>query len=158
MNEKEKVEEQELKEEIESLRDQVEGLEKMLESLMTMHKDVLERTSVASNIEKKYMNMLSIYKRFGRISPAQITGADDPISEKIVEILFESGPLNITQVTGRLRERKGSASRHTVRKKLKELEDEGVVKKTRKAQKKGKNYELTDETIDNWAELLGINK
>ncbi len=158
MSEEKGAEREELKEEIESLRDQVRALEDMLENLMTMHKEVLERASAATNIEKKYMNMLSMYKRFGRISPAQITETNDPISEKIVEILFDSTSLNITQITGRLREKKGSASRHTVRKKLKELEKNGVVRETECDESKGKHYELTDETINKWAELLGINK
>ncbi|MEF8874091.1 MAG: winged helix-turn-helix domain-containing protein [Candidatus Thermoplasmatota archaeon] len=158
MSKEEELDEEELKEEIESLRDQVEGLENMLENLMTMHKNVLEKASVASEVEEKYMKMISIYKKFGHISPAQVTGIKDPISEKIVEILFDTSPLNITQITGRLREKKGSASRHTVRKKLKELEEKGVVKEAKHEGKKGKHYELTDETVSKWAELLGINK
>ncbi|MFP3872099.1 MAG: BlaI/MecI/CopY family transcriptional regulator [Candidatus Natronoplasma sp.] len=157
MSEEEEKEKQELQEEIEFLREQVKGLENMLENLMSMHKSVLEKASRASDIEKRYMKMLSIHKRFGRISPAQLSGVEDPISEKIVDILLDSGPLNITQITGRLREKKGSASRHTVRERLKELEEKGVVKK-KKDQSKGKRYELTDEVINRWAELLGINK
>ncbi|MBS3817771.1 MAG: BlaI/MecI/CopY family transcriptional regulator [Candidatus Thermoplasmatota archaeon] len=153
----EEMDEEELKEEIESLRDQVNSLENMLENLMTMHENVLEKASAASEVEKKYMKILSTYKKFGHISPAQFTDIKDPISEKIVEILFDNSPLNITQITGRLREKKGSASRHTVRKKLKELEEKNVVKKTEE-EKKGKRYELTEETINKWAELLGINK
>ncbi len=158
MTEEEEREEEELREEVEALRDQVNDLENMLENLMNMHKNVLERVSVGSEVEERYMKMLSVYKKFGRISPAQLTGIEDPISERIVEILFDSGPLNITQITGRLRERKGSGSRHTVRKKLKELEEKGVVKKIESGQKRGKHYELTDKMIDKWAELLGINK
>lgn len=159
MSKEEEREKEELREEIESLRSQVKDLENMLDKFMNLHKDVIEKASVASEVENSYMNMLSMYKRFGRISPAQVTSVNDPISEKIVEILFDAAPLNITHITGRLREKKGSASRHTVRKKLKDLEEEGVVKKVRREdQKKGKQYELTDKTVNKWAEVLGINK
>lgn len=158
MSEEEERKEEELREEVEALRDQVSNLENMLENLMNMHKNVLERVSIGSEVEERYMKMLSIYKKFGRISPAQFTSIEDPISEKIVEILFDSPPLNITQISGRLREKKGSASRHTVRKKLKMLEEKRVVKRSESEQKRGKYYELTDETINKWAELLGINK
>jgi len=153
---KEESKEEELKDEIESLKNQINGLENMINSLMNMHKTVLSKASAASEVEDRYMKMLSIYKRFGNISPAQISGVKDPISEKIVEILFDSNSLNITQITGRLREKKGSASRHTVRKKLKTLEEKGVVKKTEDG--KGKYYELKQEKIDEWAEMLGIKK
>ena len=153
---KEESKEEELKDEIESLKNQINGLENMITSLMNMHKTVLSKASAASEVEDRYMKMLSIYKRFGNISPAQISGVKDPISEKIVEILFDSNSLNITQITGRLREKKGSASRHTVRKKLKTLEEKGVVKKTEDG--KGKYYELKQEKIDEWAEMLGIKK
>ncbi|MEF8835167.1 MAG: hypothetical protein V5A76_03335 [Candidatus Thermoplasmatota archaeon] len=131
MSEEEDIETRELKEEIESLKKQVEGLESILNNLMNMHENVLEKASAASDIEERYMKMLSIYKRFANISPARLSGIKDPISEKIVEILFDGGSLNITHITERLREKKGSASRHTVRKKLKDLKEEGVVKKSK---------------------------
>ncbi len=154
MSEKKESEEEELKEEIESLKNQINGLENMINNLMNMHKTVLSKASTAKDVEDRYMNMLSIYKRFGKVSPAQISGVTDLISENIVEILFNNNSLNITQITGRLRGKKGSASRHTVRKKLKMLEKEGVVKKTDEG--KGKNYQLTEEKIEEWAEMLGI--
>ncbi len=156
MSEKEESKEKELKEDIEALKKQISGLENMINNLMNLHKTVLDKASAASEVEDRYMKMLSIYKKFGNISPAQLSGIKDPISEKIVEILFDNKSLNITQITGRLREKKGSASRHTVRKKLRALEKEGVVKKTDEG--KGKNYELTEEKINEWAEMLGIKK
>ena len=156
MTEEEESKEKELKEEIESLKKQINGLENMINNLMNLHKTVLDKASAASEVEERYMKMLSIYNKFGNISPAQLSGVKDPISEKIVEILFDKEGLNITQITGRLREKKGSASRHTVRKKLKILQKEGIVKKT--SDGKGKNYQLTEKAINKWAEMLGIKK
>ncbi len=156
MSDEEEMEEKDLKEDIEALQKQMEGLENMLNNLINMHQHVLDKASAASEVEERYMKMLSIYKRFGNISPARLTGVKDPISEKIVEILFDERSLNITQITGRLREKKGSASRHTVRKKLETLEKEGIVKKTNDG--KGKNYQLAEKAINKWAETLGIKK
>lgn len=150
------AEEEELREEIDDLKDQVSSLENMLENLMDVHKNVLEKVSVNSDMEKKYLEMLSLYKRFGHISPSLIMDTDDPISEDIVELLLDSSGLNITQITERLREKRGRASRHTVRERLQGLEKEGVI--TRTEGDKGKNYSLSDRTIDKWAKLLGIKK
>ncbi|MFW5953225.1 MAG: helix-turn-helix domain-containing protein [Candidatus Natronoplasma sp.] len=156
MSDEEEIEEKDLKEDIEALQKQINGLETMLNNLINMHRNVLERASAASELEERYMKMLSIYKKFGNISPARLSGIKDPISEKIVEILFDKEGLNITQITGRLRKKKGTASRHTVRKKLKILEKEGIVKKTTDG--KGKSYQLTEKAINRWAEMLGIKK
>ncbi len=122
--------EEELREEVESLKNQIENLESMLQNLMNMHKNVLENVSTNSDLEDRYIQMLSLYKEFGRISPSLLSDVDDSISEEILIILFDSSSLNITEITERLREKRGSASRHTVRERLKKLENKGLIKKT----------------------------
>ncbi|MFO7792850.1 MAG: hypothetical protein R6W73_07735 [Candidatus Saliniplasma sp.] len=149
-------ENEELKEEIESLKEQMTTMQGMLQNLMNMHKNVLSKVSTDSDIEKRYLKMLSLYQRYGRISPTVLPGIEDPISENIVEILLDAKNANITQITERMRHRTGSASRHTVRDRLKKLEKEGIIKKVDGGP--GKNYVLTDKTINKWAELLGIKK
>lgn len=150
------AEEEELQEEVESLKDQLGNLESMLQNLMNMHKNVLEKVSTNSDLEDRYIRMLSLYKEFGRISPSLLSDIDDSISEEILIILFDSSSLNITEITERLRDKKGSASRHTVRDRLKKLKNKGLIKKIKKG--KGKNYALTRETVNKWAEMLGIKK
>ncbi len=150
-------EKEELREEIESLKKQIDYMEGMIENLMNMHKNVLE--NIASNAprpDQHYTKMLSIYQRFGKISPSILPEIKDPISEGIVEILLDSSALNITQITERLREKRGKASRHTVRERLNRLERKKVVKKVDEG--KGKTYELTDRMVNKWAEVLGIKK
>jgi len=149
-------EKEDLKKEIESLKSQINTMQGMMENLMNMHKNVLNKVSTDSGIEKRYLKMLSLYQRFGKISPSIIPGVDDPISESIVEILLDAKSANITQITERIRHSKGSASRHTVRDRLKKLEKKGIVKKQDCG--KGKTYTLTDKVIDKWIELLGIKK
>ncbi|MFW5898472.1 MAG: BlaI/MecI/CopY family transcriptional regulator [Candidatus Saliniplasma sp.] len=148
--------EEELKKEIESLKKQVDTMQGMLKNLMDMHKNVLQKVSMDSDIEKRYLKMLSLYKRYGKISPSVLPDIKDPISENIVEILLDTKSANITQITERMRHKKGSASRHTVRDRLKKLEEKNVVKRVESGT--GKNYTLTDKIIEKWAELLGIKK
>lgn len=148
--------EDELREEIESLKSQLNSMEGMLKNLMNMHKNVLQKVSTNSDVEKRYLRMLSLYKQYGRISPSALPGVEDPISEHIVEILLDAKDANITQITERMRHKKGSASRHTVRDRLKKLKEKGIVKQVEGGT--GKSYSLTDKTIDRWAELLGIKK
>ncbi len=148
-------EDDELQEEISSLRSQVNNLEHMLENLMNMHRNVLERLSTSSEIEKKYIRLLSLYQRYGKISPSMLPDIDDPVKEAIVEVLLSSGkPLNITQITERLRAKRGRASRHTVRDRLNTMEANNIVREVEDTH--GKGYALTDTVIDKWAKLLGI--
>lgn len=147
---------EDLKEEIRTLKSEVRQLEGMLESLMDMHKNVLEKVSVTEDIDDRYKKMLSLYNRFGHISPGVLSEVDDPVSEKIIVILFETSPLNITQISEKLREKTGKSSRHTVRDRLERLKEKDVVKKVEKG--KGKNYALTEKMINKWAEMLGIKK
>ncbi len=149
-------ENEELKEEIESLKEQMTTMQDMLQNLMNMHKNVLAKVSTDTDIEKRYLRMLSLYQRYGKISPSVLPGIKDPFSENIVEVLLDAKNANITQITQRVRQKKGSASRHTIRDRLKKLEKEGIVKKVDGG--KGKNYVLTDKTINKWAEMLGIKK
>ncbi len=148
---------EELKEEIDSLKKQLSAMEGMMENIMNMHKNVLEKISVNTDVEQRYLRMLSVYQQFGKVSPSALPGIDDPISETIVEILLDAKSLNITQITERLREKRGSASRHTVRNRLKKLEEKGIVIMDEN-ENFGKGYSLTKSTIDDWAELLGIKK
>ncbi len=147
--------EDELREEIRSLKGQVKNLERMLENLMNLHSNVLDKLSTNSEIERKYIQMLSLYKRHGKVSPSLLPEIDDPIMEGIVELMLSSGgTLNITQITERLRHKRGSASRHTVRDRLKKLEKRKVVREMEESH--GKGYVLTEYILDKWAKLLGI--
>ncbi|MFO8110105.1 MAG: winged-helix domain-containing protein [Thermoplasmata archaeon] len=149
------ADDEELHDEIKSLKAQVKNLEHMLEHFMNLHSNVLSKLSTNSEIERKYIQMLSLYQRYGKVSPSLLPEINDSVSEGIVEILLSSGqPLNITQITERLRERRGSASRHTVRGRLERLEDKRIVRRVDDPH--GKGYALTDEILDKWAKLLGI--
>ncbi len=147
--------EEELRDEIRSLKAQVSNLEQMLERFMNIHGSVLSNLSTNSEVERKYIQMLSLYRRYGRVSPSLLPEIDDPVSESIVELLLTTEvPLNISQIAERLREKRGSSSRHTVRDRLNSLEEKNVVRRVEGSH--GKGYVLTDSILDKWAKLLGI--
>ena len=150
------AEKEDLRKEIKSLKSQVDTLEGMVKNLMNMHKNVLEELSIGTEVEDRYIKMLSIYERFGRISTSVMPEIEDPVSERIVEVLLDKKSANISQITREVRQKRGSGSRHTIRKRLKDLEDRDIVKKF--GGSRGKSYRLTPEIVEEWAEMLGIKR
>jgi len=65
----------------------------------------------------------------------------DETSQLIVQVLAVKGPLNLSQVTREIMARRGKASRKTIRKRMKALLDEGIV---RKAEGYKSAYELVE--------------
>ncbi|MCK5309377.1 MAG: helix-turn-helix domain-containing protein, partial [Thermoplasmata archaeon] len=76
--------------------------------------------------------------------------------QDILVILFEKKELNVSQIAENLREKRGSASRKTVRDKLKELEEADAIEVL--DDKKVKRYKVSDELVDKWLKLLGVVK
>ena len=150
------TEKEDLRNEIKSLKSQVNALEGMVKNLMNMHKNVLESLSIGSEVEDRYIKLLSVYERFGRISTSIMPEIEDPVSERIVEVLLSEKSANISQITRGVRQKRGSGSRHTIRKRLNKLENKGVVEKSDDGN--GKNYRLTQEIVEKWAKMLGIKK
>jgi hypothetical protein len=80
----------------------------------------------------------------------------DPIEQNIVRVLTQKKDLNISQITEHVRSKRGTASRRIIREKLKTLESKDIVY----SQLKGSRtvYNLTDEVIKKWSQLLGFIK
>jgi predicted transcriptional regulator len=71
-----------------------------------------------------------------------------------VKVLFERDGQNISQITEKLKDMRGTASRRIVRERLKGLEEKGVVRS--KGSSRSKEYWLTEQYIDKWYDLLGL--
>ncbi len=59
----------------------------------------------------------------------------DPISRAIVEVMSTCEPLTISEITRRVRELRGKASRRTIRERLKRLEEKQIVTQIREKRK-----------------------
>lgn len=122
----------------ETLRDVAEKLAE-LEKIMSSETESLRREIelVRFIVEEiaEALNML------GYVREQLLKGRSD-IEKEIVSVLMDAKePLNITEITEALRQRRGTASRGVVAQKLDKLEIEGIVERV-KSEKKEKLYKL----------------
>ncbi|MBE0517663.1 MAG: transcriptional regulator [Thermoplasmata archaeon] len=147
--------EDELKEQIASLSEKMESLEESMRMVAGPYSQLLEYIERFQKISSSYFRLIDLYQRYGEISPdLLVPGVKDSISKEVVKILFEKDGQNISQITEKLKDRRGSSSRRIVRERLKMLEERGVV--TAKGSSRAKTYWLTEEYVKKWYELLGV--
>lgn len=146
---------EDLERQIKSLSDKMEGLEESMRMVATPYSQLLEYIERFQKISSSYFRLIDLYQRYGEISPdLLVPGVKDSISREIVKILFDRDGQNISQITQRLKERRGTSSRRTVRERLKELQDKGVV--VSRGSERAKIYWLTEGYVKKWYELLGL--
>ncbi|HUU07365.1 MAG TPA: BlaI/MecI/CopY family transcriptional regulator [Thermoplasmata archaeon] len=146
---------EDLEEQIKSLSDKMESLEESMRMVATPYSQLLEYIERFQKISSSYFRLIDLYQRYGEISPdLLVPGVKDSISREIVKILFDRDGQNISQITQRLKERRGTSSRRTVRERLKELQDKGVV--VSRGSERAKIYWLTEGYVKKWYELLGL--
>ncbi len=146
---------EDLQKQIKQLSQKMEGVEESLSKVAGPYSQLLEYIDRFQKISGSYFKMLALYQRYGAISPdLLIPGVKDSISRDVVKVLFERDGQNISQITDRLKEMRGTASRRIVRERLKGLEQKGVVRS--KGSAHSKDYWLTPEYIDKWYDLLGL--
>ena len=146
----------------ENLQDQIKALAEKMDSVETSlgkvtgpYGQLLDYIEKFQKISSSYFKMLGLYQRYGAISPdLLIPGVKDSISRDIVKVLFERDGQNISQITDKLKDMRGTSSRRIVRERLKELEEKGVVRA--KGSSKSKDYWLTEQYVDKWYDLLGL--
>src|SRR5512137_1759639 len=147
--------EEDLEKQIKSLAEKMESVEASLDKVAQPYSQLLEYIERFQKISGSYFRMLGLYQRFGAISPdLLIPGVKDSISRDIVKVLFERDGQNISQITDKLKDMRGTSSRRIVRERLKELDEKGVVRA--KGSSKSKDYWLTEQYVDKWYELLGL--
>ena len=140
---------------IKELSKKMESVEDALSRVSEPYSQLLDYIQRFQKISGSYFKMLGLYQRHGAISPdLLIPGVKDSISRDIVKVLFERDGQNISQITEKLKDLRGSSSRRIVRERLKGLEGKGVVKG--KGSSRSKEYWLTAEYVDKWYDLLGL--
>jgi DNA-binding transcriptional ArsR family regulator len=146
---------EDLKKQIKSLSEKMESVEETMSKVSQPYSQLLEYVERFQKISSSYFKMLGLYQRYGAISPdLLIPGVKDSISRDIVKVLFERDGQNISQITDKLKEMRGTSSRRIVRERLKLLEEKGVVKG--KGSSRSKDYWLTEEYIEKWYNLIGL--
>ncbi|ASA77946.1 winged helix-turn-helix domain-containing protein [Thermococcus sp. 5-4] len=128
---------------------EVQELRKALEELR-------ESFAVVSQMAQAYLRLINIYAQYGGLSidlvVPEVRG--DPIAREIVRILFDLKRANVSQIARELKGRRGKASRNTVRAKLAELKEMGIVVEA--PGERGKVYALSREVVKKWLEMIGM--
>lgn len=133
----------------------MEQLEKAMDRLLEPYSQLVGYMDRLQEISRSYFRLLDLLQRYGSLSPDMaIPEVKDPLSREIVNVLFEKGGRNISQITEALRARRGTASRRIVRERLKALEAKGVVSQSRGP--RGNVYDVTEETVRRWSRVLGL--
>ena len=147
--------EEEQKEEIKELSAKIDRLEGMIAEMAQPYKETREYMARFNEMASGYLKIISLYQKHGKVSPEMLVPTvKDPIAKEILVILFEKKELNVSQIAEQLRERRGSASRKTVRDKLKELEEADAIEVIEG--RKVKKYKVSDELVEKWLKLLGV--
>ncbi|MCU0852019.1 MAG: transcriptional regulator [Thermoplasmata archaeon] len=147
--------EEDLEKQIKSLHEKMGDLEQAVSKVSEPYSQLLEYMDRFQKISSSYFRMLGLYQRHGAISPdLLIPNVKDSISRDIVKVLFERDGQNISQITEKLKDMRGTASRRIVRERLKGLEEKGVVRS--KGSSRSKEFWLTEQYIDKWYDLLGL--
>ncbi len=146
---------EDIQEQIKALSEKMEHVESSMRTMTEPYSQLMEYLRRFQKISSSYFRLLDLYQRYGEISPDLLMpGVKDSISRDIVKTLFERDGQNISQITDRLKDRRGTASRRIVREKLKALREQGVVRE--KGSTKSKEYWLTEEYVRRWYDLLGL--
>ncbi|MCK5253854.1 MAG: transcriptional regulator [Thermoplasmata archaeon] len=147
-----------LHEEIKDLSEKVADLEAALRAATRPLKDVMAQLEGMNHIAGNYFRLLELYNRKGSISPeAVLPELKDPIAIEIVKVLFEDSNLNVTEITDRLRDRRGSASRTIVRERLQTMVEDGIVV-TQDGPNGVTQYCISEDVSDRWFRLLGLRR
>ena len=115
-----------------------------LEALMTQNQEYPELSQVMGSLRvgtslyseplKLIQRLVSVQRRLKRSEERR-----DEISRIILNVLAIKGPQNVSSLTREVQLERGKGSRVTIRKKLSELIDEGLVEKA-----KGHDYKLVE--------------
>jgi len=117
---------------------------------------IIQPNRQVTSITQNYLRIVNILIEKGGLPPEVIlTDVKDSISKEIIRTLMEKNEQNISEITERVRTKRGTSSRRIIRERLKTLEEKNLVQKTMKGQRYV--YSLTEKVIKKWSQLLGFN-
>lgn len=137
-----------LSEEIQKLNDRISELESMLSQLLRPLQQIQNSTG-------QYIRLLQLALDHGGLTPELVVPeVNDPISREIVRALLDRSEQNISEITDRVRNKRGTASRRIIRLRLGELTNKQIVEKKQKGSLYV--YSLTEDVLKKWGQLLGL--
>jgi DNA-binding transcriptional ArsR family regulator len=142
---------------IEELSQRIAQLEDALRQVSKPYTEVVAQLAAFQGTVQRYFHLLDLYQKHGVISIDTILPqVKDPMSKEVLRILLDKPGLNISEITDRLREERGSASRRIVRERLASLVEAGVlVERTDKGEK---TFEISEAVVRKWSQVLGLSK
>jgi hypothetical protein len=151
--------EEKQKKEIKELSAKIDKLEGMISEMSKPYQEAIQYLGKFNEMASGYMKIIGLYQKYGKVSPEMLVPTiKDPIAQEILVILFEKKELNVSQIADNLREKRGSASRKTVRDKLAELLEANAIEVVEEEDKSIKKYKVSDELVEKWLKLLGVMK
>jgi len=146
-----------LRKEIRELRDQIEALRTTLSDVTRPYTELMAYVDRLRDVSRGYFRILDLYAKYGKVSPdLVIPGLKDDISRHIVVALFDRPDRNISQITEAVKGKRGTASRRIVRKRLEELQRQGIVVATPGA--RTRTFRVAEEVAEKWSQVLGVPK
>ncbi len=124
---------------LDELARRVERIEKLIEDAGVT--EAAEALRLVKAMISRYTQLVELIGGVKELTEHPAARKSD-ISRHIIEVLGKLGPMNISQLTAQLRRERGTASRRVVAKKLRELEEAGLVEKMDGEKMRGKVYKL----------------
>ena len=146
-----------LRREIRELRDQIEALCTALSDVTRPYSELVAYVDRLREASRGYFRILDLYAKYGSVSPDLVVpGLRDDISRHIVVALFDKPDRNISQITEAVKGKRGTASRRIVRKRLEDLERQGIVVVTPGS--RARTFRVSDDVVEKWSQVLGVPK
>ncbi len=142
---------------LDELTKRIAELEESLQAVSKPYAELVAQLSMFQDTVQRYFRLMDLYQKFGVVSVDTILPqVKDPISKEILRILLDKPGLNISEITEELKARRGSSSRRIVRDKLGQLVADRLV--VERPGKKEKEYEISEEVVRKWSQVLGLSK
>ncbi|MBN1280521.1 MAG: hypothetical protein JXA00_02620 [Candidatus Thermoplasmatota archaeon] len=136
------------------LKDELKELQQRIAELERMLSVALQPLQNVSRTTQQYLRIVNLLLEHGGLTPDLILpDLKDPISRDIVRVLIDKPDQNISQITERVKSKRGTASRRIIRAKLKELTENHIVEASLLGSRTV--YHLTTEVMKKWSQLLG---
>ena len=138
------------------LSDEIQKLNKRIGELESMLSQLLRPLQQVQNGTSQYFRLVQLALEHGGLSPELVVpDIKDPISREIIRALLDRNEQNISEITERVRSKRGTASRRIIRLRIGELVDKDIVEKKQKGSLYV--YSLTEKMLGKWTKLLGLS-